>query len=121
MIKLLADENFDNTIVRGLFRRRSNLDIVRVQDVGLSGKDDPTILAWAAQEERILLTHDVSTITRYAYDRVKQGQLMPGVIEINLDAPIGQVIEDLLLLIECSLDRELEGQIQYLPFPRSAG
>ncbi len=54
MIKLLADENFDNTIVRGLFRRRSNLDIVRVQDVGLSGKDDPTILAWAAQEERIL-------------------------------------------------------------------
>lgn len=30
MIKLLADENFDNTIVRGLFRRNSALDIVRV-------------------------------------------------------------------------------------------
>jgi predicted nuclease of predicted toxin-antitoxin system len=58
MLKFLADENFDNTIVRGLFRRHPKLDIVRVQDVGLSGKDDPTVLEWAAQEGRILLTHD---------------------------------------------------------------
>jgi len=38
MLKLLVDENFDNTIVRGLFRRNPVLDMVRVQDVGLSGK-----------------------------------------------------------------------------------
>jgi len=44
MLKLLADENFDNAIVRGFLRRRTNIDIVRVQDVGLSGEDDPTIL-----------------------------------------------------------------------------
>lgn len=37
MPKLLADENFDNTIVRGLLRRKSDVDILRVQDVGLSG------------------------------------------------------------------------------------
>ena len=67
MLKFLADENFDNTIIRGLFRRNLKLDIVRVQDVGLSGKDEPTVLEWAAQEGRILLTHDVATITRYAY------------------------------------------------------
>jgi hypothetical protein len=36
MLKLLADENFDNQIVRGLLRRNSKLDIVRVQEVGLS-------------------------------------------------------------------------------------
>ena len=116
MIKLLADENFDNNIVRGLFRRNPEIDIVRVQDVGLSGKDDPTVLEWAAQEERILLTHDVATITRYAYDRVRQGQPMPGVIEISTDAPIGRVIEDVLLLAECGQEGELEGQIQYLPW-----
>jgi len=33
MLKLLADENFDNNIVRGLRRRNPNIDIVRVQDV----------------------------------------------------------------------------------------
>ena len=116
MLKFLADENFDNTIVRGLFRRNLKLDILRVQDVGLSGKDDPTVLEWAAQEGRILLTHDVATITRYAYDRVRQNQPMPGVIEISTDAPIGRVIEDILVLVECSQDGELEGQVQYLPW-----
>jgi predicted nuclease of predicted toxin-antitoxin system len=87
-----------------------------VQDVGLSGKDDPTVLEWAAQEGRVLLTHDVSTITRYAYNRVRQGQPMLGVIEISTDAPIGRVIEDVLVLVECSQEGELEGQIQYLPW-----
>jgi len=116
MLKFLADENFDNTIVRGLFRRNPTLDIVRVQDVGLSGKDDSTVLEWASQEGRVLLTHDVATITRYAYDRVREDQPMPGVIEISTDAPIRRVIEDILVLVECSQDGELEGQVQYLPW-----
>jgi predicted nuclease of predicted toxin-antitoxin system len=67
MIRFAADENFNGNVVRGLRLRRPDLDIVRVQDVGLSGADDPTVLAWAAREGRILLTHDVATITRYAY------------------------------------------------------
>jgi hypothetical protein len=78
-------------------------------------KDDPTILRWAVQENRILLTHDVATITRFAYDRTVQGLPMPGVIEVGTDAQVGRVIEDIVLLIDCSLDGELEGQIQYLP------
>jgi hypothetical protein len=69
MLLLAADENFNRNIVRGLRRRQADIDIVRIQDVGLSGADDPTVLAWAAQEGRVLLTHDVSTITHYAYDR----------------------------------------------------
>lgn len=83
MLKLLADEN-DNTIVRGLSRRKPSIDIVRVQDVALSGEDDPTILAWAAQENRILLTHDVTTITQYAYKGVAKDQTMSGVIELSV-------------------------------------
>jgi predicted nuclease of predicted toxin-antitoxin system len=116
MLRLLADENFDNTVVRGLFRRNPKIDIIRVQDVGLSGKDDPTIPEWAAQERCILLTHDVATITRYAYDRVRQGQTMPGIVEISTDAPVGRVIEDIFVLVECSQEGELEGQVQYLPW-----
>ncbi len=63
-----------------------------------------------------MLTHDVTTITRYAYERVTKGQSMPGVIEVSLDAPIGRVIEDIHLVLECSLEGELEGQVQYLPW-----
>jgi hypothetical protein len=115
MVLLAADENFNNAIVRGLLRRQSDVDIVRIQDAGLSGADDPTILAWTAQEGRVLLTHDVSTITHYAYERVREGKPMPGVFEVSRVIPIGRVIEDLLLLVECSLEGEWEGQIRYLP------
>ncbi len=62
-----------------------------------------------------MLTHDVATITRYAYARVAERQPMPGVIEVTSDAPIGRVIEDILLLLSCSHEGELDGQIQYLP------
>lgn len=66
MLFLVADENFNNTIYRGLLRIKPDLDIVRVQDVGLFSADDPAVLEWAAKEDRVLLTHDVATITKYA-------------------------------------------------------
>jgi len=34
-VRLLTDENFNGAILRGLVRRLPELDIVRVQDVGL--------------------------------------------------------------------------------------
>ena len=73
MLRLAADENLNNDIIRGLLRRLPELDIIRVQDTPLNGADDPTVLAWAADEGRVLVTHDVSTITRYAYKRVAAG------------------------------------------------
>ena len=115
MLRLAADENLNNDIIRGLLRRRPDLDIVRVQDTELCGADDPTVLEWAAQEGRVLLSHDVSTITKHAYERVRAGQPMPGVFEVSRAVPIGRAIEDLLLLAECSLDDEWEGQVRYLP------
>ena len=74
MLHFAADENLNYNIVRGLFRRKSDLNIIRIQDVGLSGKGDATVLEWAAQDNRILLTHDVTTITKYAYER-RMGRL----------------------------------------------
>ncbi len=62
-----------------------------------------------------VLTHDVTTITRYAYERVQAGQQMHGVFEVTRAVSIGRAIEDILLLVECSFDGEWEGQIRYLP------
>jgi Domain of unknown function (DUF5615) len=115
VLRLAADENLNSNIVRGLLRRRPDLDIVRIQDVGLSGADDRTVLEWAAGDGRILLTHDVTTLTRHAYDRVRGGQPMPGVFEVSRRVPIGQAIEDILLLAEYSREGEWEGHIRYLP------
>ena len=115
MLKFLADQNFNHNIVRGLLRRNPAIDIVSAAEAGLSRMTDPQLLEWAAHEQRVLLTHDVSTMTKYVYDRLEAGQAMPGLIEVSFFLNIGQVIEDLLLLAECSFDGEYEGQIIYLP------
>jgi Domain of unknown function (DUF5615) len=53
MIPLLADENFDNRILRGILLKDSDIDVVRVQDTQIYQADDPTVLEWAANEGRI--------------------------------------------------------------------
>lgn len=115
MLRLLADENFNGSIVRGLLLREPDLDLVRVQEVNLSGKDDPEILEWAANENRLLLTHDYETIPKYAYERVTVGLPMPGVIVGDTYIAIQQAIEDILLTVQCSAENEWEGQVIYLP------
>ncbi|MBI3536554.1 MAG: DUF5615 family PIN-like protein [Chloroflexi bacterium] len=115
MLRFAADENFNGDIVRGVLRRNPDVDIIRIQDVGLSGTKDDTLLEWAAKQDRILLTHDVNTITRYVYERIQAGKSMPGVVEVNSELAMKQVIEDILLLAECSLEEEWEAKILYLP------
>ena len=73
------------------------------------------MLAWAAGEGRVLLTHDIRTITRYAYERVVASLAMPGVFEVSRTLPLGQVVADLLLIAACSENGEWEGQVRYLP------
>jgi hypothetical protein len=61
VIRLLADENFNGDILRGLRRRIPAIDAPRIQDVGMRGANDEAVLEWAAGEGRLVLTHDVST------------------------------------------------------------
>lgn len=114
-IRFLCDEDFDNDILRGVLRRMPELDIVRAQDVGLSAAKDAAVLEWAAQEGRVVLTHDVSTMTAHAAARVSGGLPMPGVFAVSQSLAIGKAIEEILLLAECSLAGEWEGQVRYLP------
>ena len=115
MLLLLAVEDFNRRIVRGLRRRLPSLDIVRVQDAGLMTQPDTEVLKWAASENRIVLTHDVTTMSKHAFDRVTEGLSMPGVIEVSQDVPIGEAIEELVLIAECSLENEWENQVIFLP------
>src|SRR5215210_886988 len=100
MLRLATDEDFNNRILRGLLRRRPDLDIVRVQDAGLAGRGDAEVLEWAAREGRVLLTHDVTTMKRHVGERAAAGLRMPGVFEVSQHTPIALVIKDILLLAE---------------------
>lgn len=115
MLRLLSDENFNGDIIRGLFLRQPNLDLLRVQDVGLREADDPAILDWAASNERILLTHDRATMPDFAYQCLVRGEQTAGLFIINDRMLVRQVIDELSLLIDCSQQSEWKGIVLYLP------
>jgi hypothetical protein len=115
VLKLLADENLRSSIIRGLRRRRPDADLLRIQDVGLSGADDPTVLALAAEPGRALLTHDVNTVPGHAWRRVDDGLSMPGVLAVPERFPVGRVIESLVLLIESGEAADWDRQVVFLP------
>ena len=115
MLRLASDENFNGDIIRGLLFRLPDLNLVRVQDVGLEGAIDPVVLAWAAENYRIIMTHDRATLPNFAYERVVAGDVMQGVFVVNDRLPVGRVIEELVLVATCSEAPEWMGRVLYLP------
>jgi hypothetical protein len=116
VVRVLTDFDFNGRIVRGVLRLRPDFDLIRVQDVGLAqNPPDPDILEWAAQNDRIVLTHDRNTMVGFAFDRVAAGQPMPGVFVADNTASIGQIISDLLLIDDLTTPAEWANRVEYLP------
>lgn len=115
MVRLAFDENFNNDVIRGLLRRDPKLDVLRIQETPLRGQDDGSVLEWAAAQRRVLASHDVATLTAFAYARVAAGKPMAGLIEVGPDVPIARAIDDLLLIAECGEPQDFDGKIIYLP------
>jgi hypothetical protein len=114
--RLVSDQNFHEGIFLGLLQQHPEFDLVRVRDEGLARTDDSTLLAWAAEQGRMVLTHDRQTMPGHAFDRVSQGLPMPGVIVVDTRAPIGKAIEDITTLVLCSLhEDEWKDQVLYVP------
>lgn len=114
-MRFLADENFNGKLLAGLRAALPEIDIVRVQDTDKIASPDPELLAWAAEQGRILLTHDVQTIAGFAYDRVREGLPMPGIIEVRITQGLGATIDELALMIGASAPEEFENQVRYIP------
>lgn len=115
MLRFAADENLKRQIVTGLRRRSSAMGILTVREAALEGMSDPAILAWAATEDRILLTHDTRTMGAHAYARVAVGEPMPGLVEIPDLMPIGQAIDAVLLIAELASAEEMRDRVLRLP------
>lgn len=115
MMRFATDENFDGRALKGLQERLPDLDIVRIQDTEMYQSSDPELLAWLADEGRILLTHDAKTMPGYVYDRVRAGQSVPGVILIHDDTPIGRTVDELEVMIGAGTPEDFENQVKFIP------
>ncbi len=114
MLRYLADENLSSNFIRGLLRRRP-LDLVRAVDVGLGSQPDETLLTWAADNDRIVISRDFRTLSAHAWDRVADSLPMPGLLLIRGDRSIAQVVDDLILIDDTCEATDLRDQVWYLP------
>ncbi|HEX9960988.1 MAG TPA: DUF5615 family PIN-like protein, partial [Pyrinomonadaceae bacterium] len=73
MLRILFDQNFNHRILRGLVERISNLNFVTTQIINKEDEVDPKLLELALAENRIIITHDINTFPKYAYERIKKG------------------------------------------------
>lgn len=73
------------------------------------------MLAWAAGQGRVLLSHDVATLVRHAFARVAAGHPMAGVLVAPQAAPAAAAIADLELIDEASDVADWAGRVVFLP------
>jgi len=116
MLLPASDADVHGNIIRGLRRHRPGIDLVRTQDIGPASRPDTEVLVWAASEARILITNDRETMIGFAYQRVKNGEPMPGLIVTSKDQLIGEASEDILLIAECLSEDEIASRVIYLPY-----
>jgi hypothetical protein len=115
-VRFLADEDLDSDIIEGLRFREPAIDILDAKKAGLRRVRDPELLELAAQQERILISHDRRTMTRYFGDRLAAGKSSPGMFIVAQRGPIGEVIASLLLVWAASQPEDWRDRIVYLPF-----
>jgi predicted nuclease of predicted toxin-antitoxin system len=98
MVRFLADADFNYAIVKGCRRRELTLDFLSANEARLRGVADPEVLAFAAEQNRILVTHDFQTIPPHFDEFLMRRQSSPGVFLVSQYAAIGDVIDELVLI-----------------------
>ena len=115
--RLLADADLNLAIVAGVVRRNAEIDFKRAEAVPLEGLEDLAVLAIAAQGQRVLVSHDVSTMPGHLREFVgeRSSPGVPGVIVIPQELSIGRAIEDVLLICEVCDSQDLENRVCLVP------
>ena len=113
-VRFQADADLNQTIILALLRREPGLDFQTATTANLAGLDDLAVLALAAHEGRVLVTHDQSTMPEQ-FARFIEGQTSPGLLVAPQHLPPSAVVEELLLIWSASEANEWLNRIAYLP------
>ena len=113
-IRFQADADLRVPIVKGLRRREPSIDFMTANQAGLSGIDDWAVLALAASNGRLLVSHDVNTMPE-TFSRFIQEQTSPGVILISQELSYREAIEGLLRVWSSTEAKDWENVLSFLP------
>ena len=121
-LALLLDENVRGPLWQAI--RRHNvvnptwaLDVVRVGSIAdlPLGVDDPDILSWCEQNQRILVTHDLETMPLHVQCHLATGGSLPGVFLIRKGYSLRIIVDELVMLVHGGTAEEFKDQLVYVP------
>ena len=117
MINFLMDEHVPPLYRAQLLRREQSLTVWRIGDEGAlpKGTPDPVLLCWCEENDFVLITNNRKTMPRHLADHLAAGRHVPGILILNLDAPIGLALDDLILIATASQPQEFLDRIAYVP------
>jgi predicted nuclease of predicted toxin-antitoxin system len=96
-VRFQADADLNTEIVAGVLRREPSIDFQTADEADLRRLPDSEVLALAAEENRILVTHDRRTMPRHFADFIIHHS-SPGVFIIAQSVSVRVAIEELLLV-----------------------
>jgi hypothetical protein len=113
-LRFQADADLNQIIVRATLRREPIIDFQSAIEAKLTGLKDEDVLALAAKEGRILVTHDRKTIPHHFAEFI-MSQKSPGVLIVPQKLSGACVVEDLILIWSVSEAKEWINRIRTMP------
>lgn len=113
-VRFQADADLNQVIVQAVVRQVPDIDFQMATHANLEGLDDIAVLAQAAREGRVLVSHDRKTMP-FHFATFVEKQTSAGVIIVPQSLPIAQATEDLILIWTATEAEEWENRIGFLP------
>jgi hypothetical protein len=113
-IRFQADADLKGIIVKAILRREPTIDFRTAHKANLAGLSDSEVLALAANDGRILVTHDHKTMPHHFAEFISE-RTSTGLIVVPQDSSVNAAVDDLLLIWTASEANEWLNRICYLP------
>ncbi|MGL4177270.1 MAG: hypothetical protein ACRCSN_14470 [Dermatophilaceae bacterium] len=118
-VRFITDEHIARALIAGLQRVSDDIDIVRVQDVGLRTMDDLAILHWQLTTIECSLPTTSGPFRSSPTDESRRACPCPESSSFQRRWPLGAVIDELALISGATDTREWSDRVLYLPTPLS--
>ena len=113
-VRFQADADLNQVILLATIRREPAIDFQTAMTGGGAGVADPEVLAIAAKDGRVLVTHDRKTMPRHFAEFMAR-ETSPGLLVIPQSLSVAAAVEDLMLIWSATEAEEWVNRISILP------
>lgn len=113
-VRFQADADLNQILLKATLRREPSIDFQTAHAARLVGLGDKQVLAIAARQARILVTHDRKTMPRH-FAEFLATEASAGVIVVPQKLAVNNSVEDLILIWGATESDEWINRIQSLP------